>query len=122
MTMFNPTAVLVAIGVTLALSTGAYVKGRSDGAEKERIAQQKEIDKWRTKADKAAADLETAREAKRPKYAEADRKIEKATNENPVYRDCRADDDSMRALRDKINAANSGKPAAGVPADPPAGE
>lgn len=120
--MFNPTAVLVAIGVTLALSTGAYVKGRSDGAEKERIAQQKEIDKRRAKADKAAADLETAREVKRPKYAEADRKIEKATNENPVYRDCRADDDSMRALRDKINAANSGKPAAGVPADPPAGE
>lgn len=122
MNLLDPRLWLAALLLVLAAVFGGYVKGRADGAHKERTAQQREIEKWRAKADKAAGELESLREQKRPQYAAADRQIEKATNEKPVYRDCRADDDSMRALRDKIDAANSRKPAEGVPADPPAGE
>lgn len=114
--MVNPYLWLAGVILVICSHGALYVKGRSDGADSERAKQQVEVDKWRANANAAAELYEEEKAKKAPQIRTIYKTKEVVRNANPDFAKCRAGDDGLRVLNDRIDLANSREPGPAVPA------
>lgn len=120
----NPYALAAKAGALLAaLFVGIWIghKVTSDAWKADQLAiEQAAVDKYKATAEadaKAAAALETKKEAINVQYRTITRTVEKLVD-RPVYRNVCLDDDGLRAVNEALRGppADPGKPAGPVPA------
>jgi hypothetical protein len=115
----NPWIILTVVLAWGATTGGAYIYGRSDGADIETAAiarEDKVAQVARDAAQLGAADAISKIEIKNVTIKQT---LQKEIYEKPVYRDCRNSPDGLRAINDALGAepvaAGSGKlPATGA--------
>lgn len=111
MSALDPRAWMIGIAVMVAVGSGGYFIGRSDGRALERDAAAKEAKDWRTNADAAYALYLEARDKKQIEYRTTTKTIEVAKDATPDLPDCRTGDDWMRIFRENAAIANGAMPA-----------
>ncbi|UXC37363.1 hypothetical protein [Cupriavidus gilardii] len=112
MSALDPRAWMIGIAVVVAVGSGGYFIGRSDGRALERDAAAKEAKDWRTNADAAYALYLEARDKKQTEYRTITKTVEVAKHATPDIPDCRTGDDWLRIFRENAAIANG----AAVPA------
>lgn len=114
--MVNPYLWLAGVIVVIVTHGAAYWKGHSDGTDSERARRVEEVERWRVNADAAAELYEQEKAKKAPQIRTIYKTKEVVRNANPDFSKCRAGDDGLRLLNDRIDLVNSREPAPGMPA------
>lgn len=106
--MLNPWLILAAFVALSGLTGGAYIKGRGDGAAVV-VAKQARDDQVRMEtlqlAQQGAAEAIAAIEVKNVTIRQ---KLETRIVDNPVYRDCVADDGMLKLTNEAITGQPTG--------------
>lgn len=113
MSPVDPRAWAIGLAVLVAVGSGGYFIGRSDGRALERDAAAKDAKTWRENADVAFSLYLEERDKKQIEYRTITETVEVAKDATPDIADCRTGDDWMRIFRANAAIANG----AALPAD-----